>query len=114
MTATTRLPFSKLRRIGDTVYLAGELGFDAEGRIPAGIEAQTENCLSRIKATLEGAGLGMADVVSATCYLTDSTDFAAFNAVYARFFADPLPVRTTVQSGLMIDARVEITVIAQA
>ncbi|MBT9385340.1 RidA family protein [Pseudooceanicola sp. CBS1P-1] len=108
------LPFSKTRRIGNTVYLSGELGFAADGTVPEGITAQTENCLNRIRATLEAEGLTLANVVSCTCYLTDAADFAEFNAAYATFFSDPLPVRTTVQSGLMIPAKLEITVIAEA
>jgi len=110
----SNLPFSKVRRVGNTVYLAGELGFDADGSLPEGIEAQTKNCLERIKATLEAEGLAMSNVVSCTCYLTDRSDFAKFNETYAPFFSDPLPVRTTIECGLMIDAKVEITVIAQA
>ncbi|GGB24367.1 RidA family protein [Allosediminivita pacifica] len=108
------LPFSKTRRIGSTLYLSGEIGFDADGTVPAGIEAQTRNIFERLKVTLETEGMGLANVVSATCYLTDTSDFAEFNRVYAEYFSDPLPVRTTVQSGLMIDAKVEITVIAEA
>ncbi|MBN8294804.1 RidA family protein [Rhodobacter sp. NTK016B] len=114
MSSLPKLPFSKTRRIDSTVYLSGELGFDADGTIPAGIEAQTRNCMNRIQATLETEGLGLANVVSCTCYLTDTADFAAFNKVYGQFFADPLPVRTTVRADLMIDAKVEITVIAKA
>lgn len=114
MTSIPQLPFSKVRRIGTTVYLSGEIGFAADGSVPAGIDAQTRNCLDRIKATLAGEGLSMANVVSCTCFLTDATDFTTFNAVYAEYFAAPLPVRTTVQSSLMIDAKVEITVIAEA
>lgn len=86
----------------------------ADGTVPAGIEAQTRNISGRIKAPLESEGLMLASVVSATCYLTDVSDFAEFDGVHAEYFSDPLPVRTTVQSGLMIDARVEITVIAEA
>lgn len=108
------LPFSKTRRCGSTVYLSGDLGFGADGTIPEGIEAQTKNCLENIKATLGKEGLDLSNVVSATCYLTDPADFAAFNAVYATYFADPLPVRTTIGCQLMIDAKVEITVIAEA
>ncbi len=108
------LPFSKTRRVGSTLYLSGEIGFDAEGTVPAGIEAQTRNIFERLKATLDAEGMSLANVVSATCYLTDTSDFAEFNRVYAEYFSDPLPVRTTVQSGLMIDAKVEITVIAEA
>lgn len=108
------LPFSKTRRVGTTVYVSGEMGFNDDGTIPDGIEAQTKNCLTRIKATLAAEGLGLDNVVSCTCYLTDRSDFAAFNSVYATFFSDPLPVRTTVESGLMINSRLEITVIAEA
>ncbi len=114
MTSLPQLPFSKVRRIGTTVYLSGEIGFSADGSVPVGIDAQTRNCLDRIRATLTGEGLSMANVVSCTCFLTDAADFATFNAAYAEYFAAPLPVRTTVQSGLMIDAKVEITVIAEA
>lgn len=108
------LPFSKTRRVGSTVYLAGEIGFAADGSLPEGITAQTENCLNRIRVTLEAEGLSLANVVSCTCYLTDKADFAAFNAAYAPFFSAPLPVRTTVESGLMAPAKLEITVIAEA
>ena len=108
------LPFSKTRRVGSTLYLSGEIGFDADGTVPAGIEAQTRNIFERLKATLEAEGMTLANVVSATCYLTDTGDFAEFNRVYAEYFSDPRPVRTTVQCGLMIDAKVEITVIAEA
>ncbi len=106
------LPLSKLRRAGDTVYLSGELGFAADGSLPEGIAAQTEQTLKNIAATLAGEGLSLSDVVSATVYLTDRADFAAFNEVYRRHFAEPFPVRTTVEAPLMIDAKIEITVIA--
>lgn len=110
----SKIPLSKVRRHGSTVYLSGELGFDADRNIPEGIEAQTRNCLENIKRTLEGEGLSLANVISCTCYLTDPADFAAFNGVYASYFSDPLPVRTTIGCQLMIDAKVEITVIAEA
>jgi enamine deaminase RidA (YjgF/YER057c/UK114 family) len=86
----------------------------ADGTIPEGITAQTDLTLQRIAATLSGEGLSLKDVVSCTVYLTDKADFAAFNAAYAKHFTDPLPVRTTVEAQLMIDAKIEITVIAQA
>ncbi len=107
------IPLSKTRRIDNTLYLSGELGFDAEGKIPEGITAQTENCIANIKATLATEGLDLSHVISATCYLTDPADFADFNAVYAAAFPQPYPVRTTLAAALMIDAKVEITVIAQ-
>ena len=105
-------PLSKTRKVGSTLYLSGELGFGPDGKIPAGIEAQTRNCLTNIRNTLDAEGYSMADVVSAACYLTDKSDFAAFNTVYAEFFGDPLPTRTTVIADLVIEAAIEITVVA--
>ena len=94
------LPFSKSRRIGNTLYLSGEIGFGADGTVPDGIEAQTRNCLDRIKATLESEGLTMASVVSATCYLTDASDFAAFNEAYP---GSPLAARALLGRGRALD-----------
>ena len=107
------LPFSKTRRAGGLIFLSGELPLSPDGSIPAGIGAQTDLALGRIAATLASQGLSLADVISCTIYLADKNDFRAFNAAYARHFSDPLPVRTTVQAELMLDAKIEITVIAQ-
>lgn len=107
------LPFSKTRRAGGLMFLSGELPLAPDGSVPAGIGAQTDLALERIAATLASQGLSLADVISCTVYLADKADFSAFNAAYARHFSDPLPVRTTVQAELMLDAKIEITVIAQ-
>ena len=112
--STPALPFSKVRRAGDLVFLAGEVPFADDGSIPQGIGPQTDLTLARIALTLNGEGLSLKDVVSCTVHLADKADFRAFNEAYARHFSDPLPVRTTVQAALMLDARVEITVIAKA
>jgi 2-iminobutanoate/2-iminopropanoate deaminase len=111
--STPALPFSKVRRAGDLVFLAGEVPFADDGSIPQGIGPQTDLTLARIAATLGAEGLSLRDVVSCTVYLADKADFRPFNAAYARHFSDPLPVRTTVQAELMLDAKVEITVIAK-
>lgn len=108
------LPSSKTRRTDNTPSLSGEIGLAADGTVPAGIEAQSRNIFDRNKATRESEGLTLASVVSAICCLADVSDFAGFNRVYTEYFSDPRPVRTTVQSGLTIDAKVEITVIAEA
>ena len=108
------LPFSKLRRAGELAFLSGEIGFADDGSIPEGIAAQTDLTLKRIAATLNGEGLSLKDVLSCTVHLADKADFGAFNEAYRRHFTDPLPVRTTVQATLMVDARIEITVIAHA
>jgi 2-iminobutanoate/2-iminopropanoate deaminase len=108
------LPFSKVRREGNLVFLAGEMPFADDGSIPVGIGAQTDLTLMRIAATLNGEGLSLADIISCTVYLADKADFRAFNEAYGRHFKDPLPVRTTVQAALMVDALIEISVIARA
>ncbi len=113
MTAST-LPFSSHRRVGDTVYLSGELGFDDAGKIAGDIAQQTETTLRRIEATLFGLHLSRRDIISCTCYLVRKEDFAGFNQAYRAFFnQDPRPVRTTVVADLVLDALVEITVVAQ-
>lgn len=110
--AAPAVPLSKVRRAGAMVYLSGELPFGEDGSIPDGIAAQTDLTLQRIAATLEGEGLRLADIVSCTVYLRDPADFAAFNQVYRAHFDEPYPVRTTVAAVLMVDALIEISVIA--
>lgn len=109
---TAPLPFSKIRQAQGLVFLSGELPLQADGQIPEGIAAQTHLVLERIAVTLQGVGLGLNDVVSVTVYLTDKTDFAAFNEAYRQHFQDPLPVRTTVCCDLVLPARLEVTVVA--
>src|SRR5687767_2040155 len=66
-----RLPFSNAVRAGDTVYLSGALGIGADGKLPAGIEAQARQTMDNIGATLKSAGLGWGDVVKCTVMLDD-------------------------------------------
>ena len=78
-----------------------------------GVEAQAEQALRNLQAVLDAAGCTFADVVKTTCFLADINDFAAFNAVYARFMSDPPPARSTFQvAALPKGARVEIEAIA--
>ena len=73
----------------------GQLGIDpATGELAGGVEAQTERAMKSLGGVLDAAGLGFADVVKTTCFLADIGDFAAFNAIYARFI-DPPPARST-------------------
>jgi 2-iminobutanoate/2-iminopropanoate deaminase len=106
------LPFSKVRQSGNLFFLSGEMPFDETGAIPEGITAQTTLTLKRIAATLATVGLSLDDVISVNVYLTHKDDFAAFNEAYRKEFKQPFPVRTTVCTALVADARIEITVIA--
>ena len=111
----TVLPLSKAVRAGDFVYLSGQLGLGADGRLAVGIEAQTRACLDNAGAILATAGLGLEHVFKATVWLTDMADFPAFNRAYGAVFASAPPVRSTVCSALALpDALVEIEVTAYA
>ena len=81
--------------------------------VAGGIEAETERALKNLEAVLDAAGCSMADVVKTTCFLADIADFATFNAIYARFFPDPPPARSTFQvAALPKGARVEVEAVA--
>lgn len=108
------LPFAKTRSVNGFVFVSGEVPLDDDGSIPHGLEAQTDLTFARIAKSLSAEGLTLDDIVSVTVYLTDPKDFQAFNAAYAKHFNGPLPTRTTVCAQLMVDARVELTVIAAA
>lgn len=105
--------YSQGIRAGGFVYVSGQGPIDpATGDIVGDtIEEQTERTLENVKAILEAAGATMADVVKATVHLTDLSLFPRYNEVYARYFPDPKPVRTTVGSDLL-GIMVEIDVVA--
>ncbi len=87
----------------------------ADGKIVEGnIEAQTKQVLENIKAALALAGASMEDVVKTTIWLEDARDFGRMNAVYATYFPNDPPARTTVESRLMLDIKIEIEAIAYA
>ena len=77
-----------------------------------GIEAQTKRVLEVIRDLLKEAGCTLADVVKTTVWLEDPREFWSFNKVYAEFFPSAPPARSTVQSGLMLNCKVEIEAIA--
>ena len=107
------MPLSKAIRAGDYVFLSGQVPLKSDGSVETGsIEAQTRVALENIKALLAEAGCALSDVVKATVWLADRADFADFNRVYAEYFSDAPPIRSAVESRLMIDIRVEIEVTA--
>ena len=108
-------PYSQAIRSGDMLFCSGQLGIDpATGELVEGVEAQAERALRNLQSVLDAAGLGFDDVVKTTIFLADIGDFAAVNAVYARFMPDPPPARSTVQVAALPKAgRVEIEAIAR-
>ena len=108
-------PYSQAIATDDLVFCSGQVGLDpATGEIvDGGIEAQTERVLRNLEAVLDAAGCSMADVVKTTCFLADIADFATFNGIYARFFPDPPPARSTFAvAALPKGARVEVEAVA--
>jgi len=112
---SSSLPISKAIQWGNLVFTSGVTARDPQtGQFIGGnIEEQTERVILNLKAIIEAAGSSLDKVVKVTVFLTDVQDFEGMNKVYRKFFpADP-PARSTVEvSKLMIDARVEIEMIA--
>ena len=107
------LPFSSAVKAGPFVFVSGQVAMGDKGEIvPGGIEAQTRQTLKNVEKALALAGCTLKDVVKSTVWLDDARDFWTFNRVYAEFFPDNKPARSTTQATLMIDAKVEIEVIA--
>jgi 2-iminobutanoate/2-iminopropanoate deaminase len=98
---------------GRLLFVAGQTPKDpGTGTMPQGFREQAELCLRNVKAIVEAGGATMADVVKVNAYLADLADFAVFNEVYATFFTQPWPARTTVQAVLPGGAvKVEIDVV---
>jgi len=107
-------PYSQGLRVGDFVFVSGQGPLDPETKQIVGetIEEQTARTLENIKGILEAGEAGMADVVKVTAHLSDLSLFERYNKVYASYFPDPKPTRTTVGSQLLLDVLVEIDVMA--
>jgi reactive intermediate/imine deaminase len=111
----TNMPFSEAVRVGDTLYLSGQIGV-APGSlklVPGGLEAEAKQTLDNIKTILETHGYSMDDLVKCTVMLADIAEWPAFNEIYRTFFTDHYPARSAMAvSGLALGARVEIECMA--
>lgn len=108
-------PYSQAVWAGDLLFCAGQIPLDpATGQmVEGGVVEQTVRVLENIGALLASQGLGFAHVVKTTVFLRDLQHFAVMNEVYARYFSEQPPARSTVQvAGLPKDALVEIEVVA--
>jgi|SRR5688572_312433 2-iminobutanoate/2-iminopropanoate deaminase len=109
------LPFSEAVRVGDTLYLSGQVGVKP-GTLelaPGGIRGEARQALENIKTTLGTHGYSMRDVVKCTVMLADIAEWATFNEVYKAYFSPPYPARSAFgTNGLAIGARVEVECVA--
>jgi 2-iminobutanoate/2-iminopropanoate deaminase len=113
--AAPRGPYSPAVRAGDFIYVSGQVPVDpaTQKAVSGDIAVETRRVLDNIKLILKGCGAEMSDVVRCTVFLADQADFAAMNTVYAEFFGDAKPTRTTVVAGFVLPGiKVEIDAIA--
>ena len=110
-------PFSQAIEVGGFLYVSGHVGQDpVTGMVVAGgIEAETERVLQNLAAVLKAAGRNFDHVVRAGVYLTSMSDFVAMNGIYAKYFSQPFPARTTIAvAALPLGACVEIDLVVKA
>ena len=106
--------FSPAVRVGNVLYLSGQIGTDSTNRLVAGgIQAEGRQALNNVKATLERYGSSLDRVVKCTVFLADIKDYDAFNEIYVSYFRARKPARSAMAaSGLALGARVEIECMA--
>ncbi len=107
-------PYAHANKAGNMVFISGQVPLTADGTvIDESIEAQTKQCLENVKAIVEEAGGTLGNIVKTTIFVTDLGNFARVNEVYATFFTENHPARTTVEiSKLPLGVGIEIEAIA--
>ena len=111
----TGLPFSEIVRVGETLYLSGQMGTmpGTLALVEGGMAAEARQALHNVQRALESHGYSLRHVVKCTVMLADMGDWPAFNAVYREFFTAPYPARSAFgANGLALGGRLEIDVIA--
>ncbi len=108
------LPFSAAVRVGRMLYLSGQIGIDASGKlVPGGISGETRQAMENIRAMLEQCGSSLDNVIKATVMLADMKEWSEMNQVYVTYFNQHLPARSALgANGLAMGARVEIECMA--
>ena len=109
------LPFSEAVRVGNTLYLSGQIGIipGTLKLVPGGLKAEARQTMENIKTVLETHGYSMNDIVKCTVMIADIAEWPAFNEVYRTFFVEHFPARSALGvNGLALGARVEVECIA--
>ena len=110
-------PFSQAIEVGGFIYVSGHIGQDpATGKVvEGGIVAETERVFQNLSAVLKAAGKSFEHVACARVFLTNMSDYAAVNGIYANYFSAPFPARTAIGvAALPLGARVEIDLVVKA
>lgn len=100
--AVPAAPFVPGTKKGSLVFTSGQVALDQNGQLvgEGDVKAQTHQVLQNVKAVIEDGGATLADIMKTTVFLSDINDFSAMNEVYAKFFGDLKPARSTVQAPL--------------
>ncbi|AEI46094.1 RidA family protein [Paenibacillus mucilaginosus] len=107
-------PYSQAVRFGNLLFTSGQIPLGLDGQVvEGGVEEQTHQVFRNLQAVLEAAGADFSQVVKATVFIKDMNQFAAINTIYASYFGDHKPARSTVEvARLPKDVLVEIELIA--
>lgn len=110
-----KYPFSEAVKVGDTIYLAGQIGIGPEGLVD-GFDLQVRQMMDNVAKTLRDMGLGMEHLVKCTVFMADLSKWQAFNAIYVEYFdSTRLPARSAFgATELALGAEVEIDCVASA
>lgn len=109
------LPFSEAVRVGNIIFLSGQIGMNIKKRkiVEGGIKAEAKQAMDNIKATLNALGQSMSDIFKCTIMLSDMREWKDFNEVYVTYFSQPFPARSAFgSSGLAFNSHLEIECIA--
>ena len=109
-------PFSTAVRVGNVLYMSGQIGIGPDGKLPETFDGQAKQTMENIGGVLKAHGLGWGDVFKCTVFIADMKNWPAFNAVYVPYFpAGRLPARSAVgASGLALGAMMELECMANA
>ena len=106
-------PFSGAVLAGNTLYISGTLGLDADGEVPGAVDVEARNVLNNIRGQLQDAGMTMDDLVLVQVYCSDVAFYDTFNEVYRTYFSAEFPARAFLGSGTLLrEARFEVMGIA--
>lgn len=106
-------PYSPAVKVGNLLFISGQIGLDKDGNMKETLEEQTEQVLKNLMEILKSAGASEKNVVKTTIYITDMSHFPIVNEIYAKYFSEPYPARATVAvKELPKGALVEIEAIA--
>ncbi len=107
-------PYSQAVKVGPFLYTSGQIPLKPDGTLVTGdIVEQTNQVFQNLQAVLEAAGATFQDVLKATVFIKDMNEFASLNEVYAQYFGDHRPARSTVEvARLPKDVKVEIELVA--